>query len=112
MPDETKAVSAIEVERTANDVSLILNLVARPFAFTQPREVVFNLQATPVRPLPDDFRQRRFHILGTMAFCAGDDGVDGGIKLGEGGGVERHGGEREREWARERDYFAETSVLR
>lgn len=75
VPDETKAVSAIEVERTTNAVSLILNLVARPFIITKPREVVFNLQATPVRPLPDDFRQRRFHILGTMAFCAGEDGV-------------------------------------
>ncbi|MCC6580244.1 MAG: hypothetical protein IT440_07355 [Phycisphaeraceae bacterium] len=75
VPDETKAVSAIEVERTANDVSLILNLVARPFKFDKPREVVFNLQATPVRPLPDNFRERRLHILGTMAFCHADDGV-------------------------------------
>ena len=31
--------------------------------------------ATPVRPLPDDFRWRRTHILGSMAFTASDDGI-------------------------------------
>ena len=59
VPDETKATSAIAVERTAFSVNLILNLVARPFVMDHPREIAFSLQATPVRPLPDDFRHTR-----------------------------------------------------
>ena len=31
-------------------VNLVLNLVARPFAFDRPRTVEFSLQATPIRP--------------------------------------------------------------
>ncbi len=58
VPDDTKNVHAIEVVREGNRVNLILNLVARPFALDKPREIVFSLQATPIRPLLAGFRDR------------------------------------------------------
>ena len=72
VPDDEKKVHAIEVVREGDRVNLILNLVARPFTFDKPREIVFSLQVTPVRPLLPDFRDRleRLH-LGT-AFPGGD----------------------------------------
>ena len=59
MPDDTKKVSLQEIVRTDKGVSLVLNLVARPFTFEHAREITFSLQATPVKPLPDDFRAAR-----------------------------------------------------
>ena len=68
VPDDTKAVPAIEVVRDATAVNLILNLVARPVTFTADREICFSLQATPVRPLPDDFRLRKDRTANNLAF--------------------------------------------
>jgi hypothetical protein len=72
VPDETKKVSAIEVVRTEECVELVLNLVARPFSFHRPREVVFSLQATPVKKLPDDFRHVATRIHTGAAFPGRD----------------------------------------
>ena len=85
VPDDTNRVPAIEVRRTATSVDLVLNLVARPFAFDGPRDIVFSLQATPVRPLPDDFRHRITRIRNTLTFPGADaDGLaeDGTYGLG------------------------------
>jgi hypothetical protein len=49
-------------------VNLVLNLVARPFAFDHARDVVFSLQATPIRPLRDDFRAHRLRTHLGSAF--------------------------------------------
>lgn len=68
VPDDAGKVPSIEVVRgpapadahgaVREQVALVLNLVARPFTFGRPRAVTFSLQATPVRPLTPDFRQR------------------------------------------------------
>jgi hypothetical protein len=91
VPDDTRAVPAQEVvrgegagfrvqalapnsptpePRTLNpsSVCLVLNLVARPFTFDRPREIVLSLQATPVKPLPDDFRARAARLSMITAF--------------------------------------------
>jgi len=61
VPDDSRAAPAIEVVREGGAVALVLNLVARPFSFDKPREVVFSLQATPVRPALNNERARRQH---------------------------------------------------
>jgi len=72
VPDDQMKVSAIQVERDGDNVNLVLNLVARPFEFDHPREVTFSLQATPIRPLPEDFRARRERLCMTTAFPGRD----------------------------------------
>jgi hypothetical protein len=58
-------------------VCLILNLVARPFAFAKPRQIVFSLQATPIRPLPPGFRDKLERLQLITAFPGFDqDGWD------------------------------------
>lgn len=52
-------VPSIEVVREGSATYLVLNIVQRPFEFDKPRTIRFGLQATPIRPLPDDFRARR-----------------------------------------------------
>lgn len=56
MKSKSRQTHAIEVVREGDSVNLVLNLVARPFAFDKPRKLRFSLQATPVRPLDDAFR--------------------------------------------------------
>ena len=73
VPDETLRVPAIEVQRTVQGVELVLNLVARPVLFSRPREFAFSLQATPVRPMPADFRRRITQTNNTLAFPGIDD---------------------------------------
>lgn len=68
VPDDTRKEAAIEVVRKKGEVQLVLNLVARPFTFNGPREVCFSLQATPVKPLLDDFRERRRQLAMVSAF--------------------------------------------
>jgi len=70
-PDETNKTSAIEVVRKDGQVHLVLNLVARAFAFDKPREITFSLQATPVKPMQDDFRFRRKKLTMASAFTGG-----------------------------------------
>jgi hypothetical protein len=72
VPDDTKTVSNIEVVRTETGVNLVLNLVARPFTFTHAREITFSLQATPIKPVPDDFRFDRHHVRLLSAFVGFD----------------------------------------
>ncbi|MCF7855020.1 MAG: right-handed parallel beta-helix repeat-containing protein [Candidatus Pacebacteria bacterium] len=50
-------VPAFEVIRSAaNTVHLVFNFISRPAVLDAPRTITFSLQATPVKPLPDDFR--------------------------------------------------------
>lgn len=64
--DDPEKVHAIEIVRSGDRVELVLNLVARPFTFTGPREIAFSLQATPIRPLRSDARARLASLsLGT-----------------------------------------------
>ena len=72
VPDDTKKVSSSEITRTDTGVSLVLNLVSRPFTFDHAREITFSLQATPVRPLTDDFRQARNQLQLGTAFVGPD----------------------------------------
>ena len=68
VPDDSSKVPAIEVVRKNGAVSLVLNLVARPFTFAKAREITFSLQATPIRTLPDNMRARRNHLHMGTAF--------------------------------------------
>ncbi|MCU0982223.1 MAG: DUF6067 family protein, partial [Pirellulaceae bacterium] len=68
VPDDSRKVPAIQMVRAGTEVQLVLNLVARPFTFDKPREITFSLQATPIRPLPDDIRARRQHLTMGSAF--------------------------------------------
>jgi hypothetical protein len=77
VPDETKKTSAIEVVRKDGQVHLVLNLVARPFAFDKPRDITFSLQATPIKPMQDDFRFRRKKLTMASAFTGGLQGKGG-----------------------------------
>jgi len=65
VPDDERKTHSIEVVRDGGRVNLILNLVARPFTFTGAREIVFSLQATPIRPYtPEDYqRTERLWLL-------------------------------------------------
>lgn len=83
VPDDSRKVPAIEVVRAGTEVQLVLNLVARPFAFDKPREIVFSLQATPIRPLPDDIRARRQHLTMGSAFPGGRGGDTGWAWTGQ-----------------------------
>ncbi|MBC2602928.1 glycoside hydrolase domain-containing protein [Puniceicoccus vermicola] len=60
---------SIEVERDGETVNLVLNLVARPFTFTKPREVLFSLQPTPIKPFEADWRERRSRLHIQLAFA-------------------------------------------
>jgi hypothetical protein len=66
--DQSDHRSLITNNRSPNPVCLVLNLVARPFAFDHPREVTFSLQATPVKPVREDFRFRRRELCMASAF--------------------------------------------
>ncbi len=55
---EMKHRPSIEVVRGDDGVALVLNLVARPFAFDRARMVEFSLQATPIRPVNPDCQAR------------------------------------------------------
>jgi len=68
VPDDTKKVPAIEVVRKGGHVNLVLNLVARAFTFDKAREITFSLQATPIKPMPDDYRFRRRKLTMMSAF--------------------------------------------
>ena len=67
----------MEIIHEDAEVQLILNLVARPFTFDKPREISFSLQATPIRPVPDDVRERQKHIAMGTAFPGGRHGGTG-----------------------------------
>jgi hypothetical protein len=49
----------LNTEHSGEAVALVLNLVARPFTFDKPRTIRFSLQATPIKPVPDNWRHRR-----------------------------------------------------
>ena len=42
--------------RRGDTIELVLNLVAEPVRIEQPRRIVIGFQATPVKPLPADWR--------------------------------------------------------
>jgi len=44
----------VQLERNAGVLTLRVNLVTRPTALDQPREIEFGLQATPVKPMPEE----------------------------------------------------------
>ena len=90
VPDDSRKVPAIEVVRDNDTVSLVLNLVARSFTFAKPREVVCSLQATPIRPRPDNHRLRRQHV--SMSAGAFSGGLHGGTGWSWNGQEYRHWG--------------------
>jgi hypothetical protein len=73
----------MEIIRTGQEVQFILNLVARPFTFDKPRDITFSLQATPIRPTPDDVRERQNHIAMGTAFPGGRHGGTGWAWTGQ-----------------------------
>ncbi|MET3870785.1 hypothetical protein J3R74_000655 [Puniceicoccus vermicola] len=50
------------IRQEDGSVALVLNLVARPFAFDHERTVRFSLQATPIKPVPEDWRDIRIDL--------------------------------------------------
>ncbi len=69
--DQMKQHPSMEIVRPADlpeAVNLVLNLVARPFAFDRTRTVEFSLQATPIRPSNPDFQQRLLSLDLRTAF--------------------------------------------
>ena len=57
VPNDT--VPAIEVRRDREEsIDLVLNLISGEFTLKEPRKIVFAFQATPVKPLPQDWRTR------------------------------------------------------
>jgi len=63
---------AFEVIRREDGVTeFVLNLAARPAAFDKPRQIVFALQATPVKPLADDFRVLTSSVDNLCSFPGG-----------------------------------------
>ena len=48
--------AALTVERTGDTATLCMNIIRRPRTVSQPFTIAFGLQATPVRPLPPDWR--------------------------------------------------------
>ena len=77
VPDETKTNSAQVVMRQDGHVSLVLNLVARPFTFSGPRRIVFGLQATPVKTVAPDVRGRMAKLSLNVAFTGFDPAGNG-----------------------------------
>ncbi|MCF7854347.1 MAG: DUF6067 family protein [Candidatus Pacebacteria bacterium] len=53
-----------EIERTDDAVNLIHHLVARPAQLDAPRKIIFGLQATPVKPMPEGWRGWEFDPVG------------------------------------------------
>lgn len=51
----------IELTRSGKTVSLKINYFDRPFELDQPVKFTFGLQATPLRPLPANWRLLRFN---------------------------------------------------
>jgi hypothetical protein len=52
--------SAVELLREADAVTIRVNFISQPIALTAPRTFTFGLHASPVKPLPADWRQRVF----------------------------------------------------
>jgi hypothetical protein len=68
----TDAAPAFEVLRREGGVTeFVFNLAARPVAFDKPRQIVFALQATPVKTLADDFRVLTSSIDNLCSFPGG-----------------------------------------
>ena len=57
----------IHIEPSADSTELRIELVNRPMTLDKPRRIVFGLQATPVKPLPPDWRAWRVDSLYTTA---------------------------------------------
>lgn len=72
---EMKQRPSIEVVRGDDGVALVLNLVARPFAFDRARTVEFSLQATPIRPVTPDYQARLNRLDLRTAFTGVGDMV-------------------------------------
>jgi len=72
---EMKQHPSIEVVRGDDGVCLVLNLVARPFAFDRARTVEFSLQATPIRPVTPDYQDRLSRLDLRTAFTGFGDMV-------------------------------------
>lgn len=83
VPDDTRQVPAIEVVRDDTAVNVILNLVARSCVLSEPREVLFSLQSTPVKPLPADMRQmrNRLNYPASLVTYDADGWASGGLGL-------------------------------
>jgi len=78
--DETTP--TVEVLRNAGVLTLRVNLITKPTTLDQPREIVFGLQATPAKPMPqspvnwrrwvctsyDDMKMQPFSIVGATYY--------------------------------------------
>ncbi|OPZ23936.1 MAG: hypothetical protein BWZ02_03029 [Lentisphaerae bacterium ADurb.BinA184] len=59
------------IHRDEGLTELVLNLIADPRTLDQPRTIVFALEATPVKPLPPDFRRTLTGLGNTHTFTGG-----------------------------------------
>ena len=80
--DETGKTPALELERHGGTLALRVRLVQKPSTWTGSRQIVFGLQATPVKPMPTDpdWRLRGLasggkfetHLLGMSMYWGAD----------------------------------------
>jgi len=56
-----------ELSRSGGTLTLRVYLINKPTTLTEPRALVFGLQATPTKPMPADWRKRLPHIPGGLA---------------------------------------------
>lgn len=62
--DETTP--TIQLERKAGVLTMRINFITKPTSLTEPREIVFGLQATPAKPMPEDPVNWRRWVYGSV----------------------------------------------
>jgi hypothetical protein len=78
--DPKEQVAALELHRKAGALELVVNLVQVPAAMQRERTIVFGLQATPARPMPENWRRmgvtsavpENYQILGMCSYWGAD----------------------------------------
>ncbi len=78
--DPKEQVPALELRRTGTALELVVNLVQVPVALKRERTIVFGLQATPARPMPENWRRmgvssgvpEDYQILGMSMYWGAD----------------------------------------
>ncbi len=78
--DPAEKVPALELRRNGGTLELVVNLVQTPTALGRKRTVVFGLQATPTRPMPENWRQmgvasavpEDYQVLGMCMYWGAD----------------------------------------
>jgi hypothetical protein len=74
-------VPAFQVIRTEKQTTrFVFNFISEPAVLQSPRTIVFSLQATPVKPLPDDFRAVAGQVDNLCSFVGGQGSYHAGSR--------------------------------